>query len=138
MNEDMITLELDDGTSIECEIMGVFDVDGIDYIALANAEGSDDVNLYRYVEIGEEINIVPQLDAMDYTRTVYKLEFIDPYTNERSTIHVAVGECLGAPACKQIGLINAKCQKIYFFYTILFQYSGTSLHCTSRRVNIIN
>ena len=68
MNEDMITLELDDGTSIECEIMGVFDVDGIDYIALANAEGSDDVYLYRYVEIGEEEFELKEIPEEDFDK----------------------------------------------------------------------
>ncbi len=52
--EEYITLEFDDGTEMECEIMGVFEVDGSDYIALIPDDGSDDVYLYGYEETGEE------------------------------------------------------------------------------------
>lgn len=31
---DYLTLEFDDGQEVECEIMGVFDLDGKEYIAL--------------------------------------------------------------------------------------------------------
>jgi len=58
-NEDediMVTVELDDGTDIECEIITIFDVGDQDYIVLLpvdldgnpNAEG--EVFLYRYFE----------------------------------------------------------------------------------------
>ena len=47
LEEDRITLEFDDGAVIECEILGLFDVKGIDYIALADLN-SDEVYLYRY------------------------------------------------------------------------------------------
>ena len=51
---DFITLEFDDGEDVECEIMGVFDVDGKEYIALIPEDGSDDVYLYGYKEVGED------------------------------------------------------------------------------------
>lgn len=51
---DIITLEFDDGAEVECEIMGVFDCDGNDYIALIPLDDSDDVYLYGYKEVGEE------------------------------------------------------------------------------------
>lgn len=51
---DFITLEFDDGVEIECEIMGVFDYDGKDYIALIPQDDSDDVYIYGYKEVGEE------------------------------------------------------------------------------------
>ena len=47
---EFITLEYDDGTVVECEIMGIFDVDGKDYIALIPDDGSDDVYIYAYEE----------------------------------------------------------------------------------------
>lgn len=52
--ENFITLEFDDGVEIECEIMGVFEVEGKEYIALLPDDGTDDVYLYGYKEIGEE------------------------------------------------------------------------------------
>ena len=49
-DEMIITLEYDDGTEIETEVIGVFDVDGKEYIALLPQDESDDVYLYGYVE----------------------------------------------------------------------------------------
>lgn len=53
-----ITLEFEDAENAECEILGVFDVEEIEYIALlpVDQEESDDaeVFLYRYKEVGEE------------------------------------------------------------------------------------
>ncbi|MGI6211638.1 MAG: DUF1292 domain-containing protein [Anaerovoracaceae bacterium] len=57
--EDIITLEFEDGSSIQCEIMGVFDCDDHDYIALIPEDGSDDVYIYAYQEYDDgtfEIN----------------------------------------------------------------------------------
>ena len=47
---EFITLEYDDGTVVECEIMGIFDFEGKDYIALIPDDGSDDVYIYAYEE----------------------------------------------------------------------------------------
>ncbi len=51
---DIITLEFDDGTKMDCEIMGIFDYDGKDYMALIPEDGSDDVYIYGYKEAEEE------------------------------------------------------------------------------------
>lgn len=51
---DFITLEFDDGTKVECEVLGVFDCDEKDYIALLPDDGSDDVYIYGYKEINDE------------------------------------------------------------------------------------
>lgn len=51
---DVITLEFDDGAEIECEIMGVFDFNGKEYIALIPDDGTDDVYIYGYKEVGED------------------------------------------------------------------------------------
>lgn len=47
---EVITLEFDDGTKEDCEIMGIFDYNNKDYIALIPDDGSDDVWLYSYEE----------------------------------------------------------------------------------------
>ncbi len=49
-----ITLEFEDGKIIECEIMGIFDVNGKEYIALLPDDGTDDVFIYGYKEINDE------------------------------------------------------------------------------------
>lgn len=51
---DFITLEFDDGEEIECEIMGIFEMDGKEYIALVPGDDTDDVYIYGYVETSEE------------------------------------------------------------------------------------
>ncbi|MCR4804716.1 MAG: DUF1292 domain-containing protein [Clostridia bacterium] len=54
---DVITLEFDDGTEVEAEIMGIFDVPafpGKEYIALIPDDDTDDVYIYGYKEISEE------------------------------------------------------------------------------------
>ena len=48
-----ITLDYDDGSSVECEIVGVFEVEGKEYIALFDEE-SEDIILYRYIEVDGE------------------------------------------------------------------------------------
>ena len=49
-----ITLEFDDGKEVECEIMGIFDVKGKEYIALIPDDDSDDIYIYGYKEESEE------------------------------------------------------------------------------------
>ena len=51
---DVIVLEFDDGTVVETENMGVFEVDGKEYIALIPDDGSDDVYIYGHADIGED------------------------------------------------------------------------------------
>ena len=50
---DIITLEYDDGTELECEMMGVFEADGKEYIALIPQDDSDDVYIYGYKEVSD-------------------------------------------------------------------------------------
>ena len=49
-----ITLEFDDGKSEECEIMGIFEVGGKEYIALIPDNDTDDVYLYGYKEVNDD------------------------------------------------------------------------------------
>ena len=51
---DIITLEFEDGAEIECEVMGIFEYEGNEYIALIPLDDSDDVYIYGYKEINEE------------------------------------------------------------------------------------
>ncbi|NLD11175.1 DUF1292 domain-containing protein [Aminicella lysinilytica] len=47
---EIITLEFDDGTKMDCEVMGIFDFEKKDYIALIPDDDSDDVYIYGYEE----------------------------------------------------------------------------------------
>ena len=63
MDENKITLEFDDGGVVDCEILGLFDVKGVEYIAIAELEG-DEVYLYRYVA-GENEDDFEMVDIPD-------------------------------------------------------------------------
>ena len=63
----LVTLELDDGSELECQILTIFEVDEQDYIALVPAEENEDeeeceVIFYRYFE-DEEGN--PSLENIE-------------------------------------------------------------------------
>jgi uncharacterized protein YrzB (UPF0473 family) len=53
-DNDPITLEFGDGTSVECDIMGVFECDGKEYIALVPDDDSGDTYIYAYKEVSED------------------------------------------------------------------------------------
>ncbi|MDX9887971.1 MAG: DUF1292 domain-containing protein [Anaerovoracaceae bacterium] len=74
---DIITLEFDDGEDVECEIMGIFDVDGKEYIALVPLDGSDDVYIYGYKEQGEdEFELIDIDDDKEFEKVVAEFDKI--------------------------------------------------------------
>ena len=74
---DVITLEFDDGVELECEIMGVFDFEGKEYIALIPDDGTDDVYLYGYKEVGEEeFELVDIEDDAEFEKVVAEFDKI--------------------------------------------------------------
>ena len=52
--EDIITLEFDDDTAVDAEVIGVFELDDKEYIALAPIDGTDDVYMYGYKDNEDE------------------------------------------------------------------------------------
>ncbi len=75
--ENFITLEFDDGVEIECEIMGIFDCDGVDYIALIPQDETDDVYIYGYKEVGEdEFELVDIEDEALFEKVVAEFDAI--------------------------------------------------------------
>ena len=73
----IITLEFDDGEVIECEEMGIFDYDGKGYIALIPLDGSDDVYIYGYNEVGEdEFELVDIEDDSLFAKVVEEFDTI--------------------------------------------------------------
>ena len=74
---DVITLEFDDGVEVECEIMGVFDYEGKEYIALIPDDGSDDVYIYGYKEVGDdEFELVDIEDDAEFEKVVAEFDKI--------------------------------------------------------------
>ena len=74
---DVITLEFDDGAEVECEIMGVFDYNGKEYIALIPDDGTDDVYIYGYKEVGEdEFELVDIEDDAEFESVVAAIDKI--------------------------------------------------------------
>ena len=61
--EMFVTLDLDDGSQLECQILTIFDVDNQNYIALVPVDNDDEVIFYRYFE-DEECN--PSLENIDH------------------------------------------------------------------------
>lgn len=53
---EVIHLTLDDDTELVCYVVGVFEVEDLSYIALV-PEDDERVLLYRYEEIGDEIEL---------------------------------------------------------------------------------
>lgn len=62
--DEILTLEFDDGASFECGIMGIFDVDGKDYIALDALDDTNDVYLYIYEPTEDDFELldIPEED----------------------------------------------------------------------------
>ena len=74
---EIITLEFEDGVSVECEIMGVFEFEGNDYIALIPDDDTDDVYIYGYREVGDdEFEIVDIEDDELFEKVVAEFDAI--------------------------------------------------------------
>ena len=71
--DEIITLDFDDGASFECGIMGVFDVDGKDYIALEALDGSEDV-LYGYKEVEDDFELLDIEDEETFEKVAAEFE----------------------------------------------------------------
>ncbi len=74
---DILTLEFDDGGEVECEIMGVFDCEGKEYIALIPHDDSDDVYIYGYKEVeDDEFELVDIEDDAEFEKAVAEFDKI--------------------------------------------------------------
>jgi len=74
-DSDFLTLEFDDGNEVECEIMGVFECNGKEYIALLPEDGTDDVYIYGYSEINdEEFDLIDIEDDEEFAKVVEEFD----------------------------------------------------------------
>ena len=72
-----ITLEFEDGMEVEAEIMGIFEVDGKEYIALIPDDDSDDVYLYGYKEANDdEFELIDIEDDAEFDKVVKEFDKI--------------------------------------------------------------
>lgn len=71
--EDIITLEYDDGSEEECGIIGVFDVDDKDFIAL-NPLGTSEVYIYGYKEYDEDFELIDDLTDEEFEKATKEFE----------------------------------------------------------------
>ena len=77
IDDNYITLEFDDGISVECEILGVFEVEGKEYIALLPEDGTEDVFIYGYRELNEdEFEILDIEDDAEFEKVAAEFEKI--------------------------------------------------------------
>ena len=71
--DDILTLEFDDGEEEECGILGVLDALGKEYIAL-NPLGTEDVYLYGYKEYEEDYELIDIADEDEFAKVVKEFE----------------------------------------------------------------
>ena len=71
--DDILTLEFDDGEEEECGILGVFDALCKEYIAL-NPLGTEDVYLYGYKEYEEDYELIDIADEDEFAKVVKEFE----------------------------------------------------------------
>jgi len=82
---EIMTLEFDDGNEVECEVMGVFDVDDKEYIALYATDGSEEVYLYEYRELEDDENDCELIDIEndeEYERVCAVFEELTAYDED--------------------------------------------------------
>ena len=63
--EMFVTLDLDDGSQLECQILTIFDVDNQNYIALVPVDNDEEVIFYRYFEDEEGNSSLENIDSDD-------------------------------------------------------------------------
>ena len=73
-DDEIITLEFDNGDSFECGIIGVFECEGKDYIALEALDGTDDMYLYGYRENADDFDLLDIEDEQTFNKVAAEFE----------------------------------------------------------------
>ena len=72
---DFVTLQFDDNEEVECEILGVFECDVKESIALLPDDGSGEVYLYGYRDISDdEFDITDIEDDEEFDRVAAEFD----------------------------------------------------------------
>lgn len=69
-----VVIEFDDETSVECEILGTFDANGKEYVALIAQDGSDEILLYGVKEDGDDLELIDIEDEEEFQRAAEVLD----------------------------------------------------------------
>ena len=82
----VISIEYEDGTVVDCDILGTFEADGKDYIALvpqgSDEDDEDNVLIYKYEESDEDnIELIDIEDEEEFNKAA---EVLDSLLNEES------------------------------------------------------
>lgn len=73
---DIITLEFDDDSKTDCEILGIFEYEGTEYIALLPLDDSEDVYIYGYKEGEDSFELLDIEDDALFEKVAAELESI--------------------------------------------------------------
>lgn len=87
--EMFVTLDLDDGSQLECQILTIFDVDNQNYIALVPVDNDEEVIFYRYFEDEEGNPSLENIDSDDEFDAVSDRfdELLDEEEFDRCNLH---------------------------------------------------
>ena len=80
----IIHLTLDDDTELDCDVLGIFEVEDEEYIALL-PEGEEEVLIYRFVELDNDDFYLLPIEDEDEFETVaeaFEVLFIDDEDDE--------------------------------------------------------
>ena len=91
-DEDYVTLELDDGSVVECMIIGIFECNDKEYIALLpeehESEEHTDIFLYRYIDNGDADPDIEYIeDEEEYDTVVEAFELLMEEDDEEDGEH---------------------------------------------------
>ena len=70
IKEDVIKLEFEGGKAIDCFVIGTFDLDGKEYMAVSPDDGTDEVYLYEYVQLDNERFSLNKIESKDEWKKV--------------------------------------------------------------------
>ena len=100
---DQITLTLEDGSDLVCDVISVFPVKDKNYIALlpSNEDPDAEIFLYRFIENGEEIELENIEDDEEFDMVLFfgddlTVDEGDYYAEEGSEIVVSASDSQGA------------------------------------------
>ena len=72
-----ITLQFDDSDDVECEVLGIFDFEDKEYIALLPQDNTDDVYIYEYKELSDdEFDLIDIEDDAEFEKVAAEFELL--------------------------------------------------------------
>ncbi|NLA70670.1 MAG: DUF1292 domain-containing protein [Clostridiales bacterium] len=75
--DDIITLEFDDDTAVDCYVLGTFELDGKEYIALEPQDDTEEVYIYGYKTVADdEFELVDIEDDAEFDKAAAEFDKI--------------------------------------------------------------